>query len=151
MVLRHALVPGHPRIGHRIARAEPQGLSDVSVRFISATDENLAQSDRGVGRGEISIEFQRMLTFGDALSRALGQYLDKSQKHMGGRVVRDQRQGFGQFRFGRREGGDGIGHKGHSALDDVHARRSHERVDIVGVGQQRPIEKAARLHQIVRG
>ena len=70
MVLRHARA-SLPRIGHRIARAEPQGLSDVSVCFISATDENLAQSDRGVGRGEISIEFQRMLTFGDALAARL--------------------------------------------------------------------------------
>ena len=32
-----------------------------------------------MGVGEISIELQRMFTFGDALRSALGQHLDKSQ------------------------------------------------------------------------
>ena len=34
---------------------------------------------------------------------------------------------------------------------DVRARRSDERVDIVGIGGERAIEKAARLRDIVRG
>ena len=37
------------------------------------------------------------------------------------------------------------------ALDHVRARRSNERVDIVGIGGERAIEKAARLRDIVRG
>ena len=37
------------------------------------------------------------------------------------------------------------------ALDHVRARRSNERVDIVGIGGERAIEKAARLRNIVRG
>jgi hypothetical protein len=50
-----------------------------------------------------------MLTFGDALCSALGQNVDESQQHMAARMVRGRRQGFGQFRFGRREGRYGIG------------------------------------------
>ena len=67
------------------------------------------------------------------------------------RMVRDRRQGFGQLRFGRSEGRHGIGHKGQCALGRVRARRSDERVDIVGIGGERAIEKAARLRDIVRG
>ncbi len=141
----------HPDISHRIARTEPQGLDNVSLGFFGATDENLTKSDRGMGAGEISIQRQRMLTFGDALRRALGEYVDKSQVQMAARMVRDRRQGFGQLRFGRREGRHGIGHKGICALDRVRARRSNERVDIVGIGGERAIEKASRLRQDCQG
>ena len=68
-----------------------------------------------------------------------------------GMVVRDRRQGFGQLRFGGNEGRHGIGHKGKCALVQIRARRSDERVDIVGIGGERAIEKAARLRHIVRG
>ena len=44
-----------------------------------------------------------------------------------------------------------IGHKENCAFDHVRARRSNERVDIVGIGGERAIEKAARLRNIVRG
>ena len=56
-----------------------------------------------MGGGKISIELQRMFAHGDALCRALGQYVDKSQERVAGRVVWDRRQGFGQFRIGLRE------------------------------------------------
>ena len=72
--------PRNPsRHSHRIARTEAQGLTDVSLCFFGATNESLAKSDKGMGAGKISIQRQRMFTFGDALCRALGEYLDKSQ------------------------------------------------------------------------
>src|SRR5271165_4351445 len=104
-----------------------------------------------MGVGEISIELQRMFTFGDALRGALGVYLDKPQQHMAARVVRDRRQGFGQFRFGRREGRHGIADKKICARWRVRERRSDERVDIVWIGSERAMEKAARLRDIVGG
>jgi hypothetical protein len=67
------------------------------------------------------------------------------------RVVRDGRQGLGQFRFGRQEGRHGIGHKETGALERVRTPQSDERVDITGVGGVRAIEEAARSHEIVRG
>ena len=120
----------------------------MSLGFFGATDKNLTESDSGMGVGEISIQLQRMFTFGDALGRALGQYVDKSQKHMASRMVRNQRQGFGQFHFGRYESPAGSVTKEICALDLIRARRSNQRVDIVGVGQQRAIEKTARLLQL---
>ena len=106
----------HPDVSHRIARTEAQGLGNVSLCFFGATDKNLTKSDNGMGDSEISIQRQRMLTFGDALCGAPGEYVDKSQQHMATRMVRDRRQGFGQLRFGRREGRHGIGHKEKCAL-----------------------------------
>ena len=70
---------------------------------------------------------------------------------MAARMVWDRGQGFGQLRFGRREGRRGIGHKQTDARDHVRARRSDERVDVVGVGGERAIEKASRLRHVVRG
>src|ERR1700722_10577467 len=61
------------------------------------------------------------------------------------------RQGFGQLRFGRREVRQRIGHKEQNALDYVRSRRSNEGVDIVGVGGERTIKKAARSCYSVRG
>ena len=65
-----------------------------------------------MGVGEISMERQRMFTLRDALGGALGEYFDRSQGQMANCMVWDRRQGFGQFRFGRRKGRDRIGHKG---------------------------------------
>ena len=123
----------------------------MSLGFFGATDINLTNSDSGMGLGKISIQRQRMFTFGDALCGALGEYVDKSQLHMATRMVRDRRQGFGQLRFGRGEGRHGIGHKEICAPDHVRGRRSNERVDIVGIGGERAIEKAARSRNIFRG
>ena len=77
--------------------------------------------------------------------------VDKSQVQMAERMVRDRRQGFGQLRFGRREGRHGTGDKEICALGRVRARRSNERVDIAGIGGERAIEKALRLRQVVAG
>ena len=67
------------------------------------------------------------------------------------RMVGDRGEGYGQFRFGRRQGRHRIGHKQKSGRARLRARRLDERVDIVGIGQQRAVEKAARLGDIVRG
>jgi hypothetical protein len=73
--LRHARV-SHPDISHRIAQTEAQGLNNVSLCFFGATYKNLTQSNSEMGAGEISIQLQRVLTFDDALCRALGPYVD---------------------------------------------------------------------------
>lgn len=68
-----------PGMGVRIARAEPQGLADMGLSLLGATDENLAKSDKGVRAGEVSIEFQCAFAFGDALRGAFGQDFDVPQ------------------------------------------------------------------------
>jgi hypothetical protein len=92
-----------------------------------------------------------VLTFGDALCRALAEYLDKSQRRMAERVVRSQGQGFGQLPFGRGKGRVAIGHKEKCSFGRVRARRSNERLGIVGIGGERAVEKAARLRNEIRG
>ena len=150
VVLRKARV-SHPDVSHRIARTEAQGLGNVSLGFFGATDKNLSKSDSGMGAGEISIQRQRMFAFGDALRSALGEYVDKSQQHMA------DAHGPGPttrlwstlLRPQRRPPWDRS--QRNCALDRVRARRSNERVDIVGIGDERAIEKVARLRDIVRG
>jgi hypothetical protein len=150
VVLRDPRV-NHPGASHRIARTEAQGLADMRLRFFGATDKDLTKPDKGMGAGEILIQRQRMFAFGDALCSALGHYVDESQLQMGTRMVRDRRRDFGQLRFGRREGRHRIGHKQKCAGDRVRGPRSDERVDIVGIGGERAIEKAARSRDIERG
>jgi hypothetical protein len=89
--------------------------------------------------------------FGDALCRALGSYVDKSQRHVCTRMVWNRRRGFGQLCLGRREGRRGIAHRQICAVGHVRPRRSNERLDIVGIGRERPIEKAARLGKTIGG
>ena len=57
----------HPGVGQRIARTEAQGLGDVGLRLLGVAGKNLSKSDNGIGAGKISIQRQRMFTFGDAL------------------------------------------------------------------------------------
>ena len=63
----HESLPG---MGIGIAWTEARCLADVSLCLFGATDENLTKSDKGMSSGEISIQRQRMFTFGDALRRA---------------------------------------------------------------------------------
>ena len=56
-----------PSMGTGIARAEAQGLADMSLLYFFGTaDVKLTHSDKGVGAGKISIQLQRVLAFGDA-------------------------------------------------------------------------------------
>jgi hypothetical protein len=92
-----------------------------------------------------------MFTFGDALCGSLGHYVDKSQEHMARRMVWDRRQGFDQFRFGRREGAVGLVTK-NNAPSATSTRADPTRgVDIAGIGGERAIKKAARLRQSFTG
>ena len=67
----------HPSASHRVARTEAQGLDNVSLGFFGTTDINLAKSDIGMGVGQISVQRQRVFTFGDALRGALSDYVEK--------------------------------------------------------------------------
>ena len=51
----------------------------MSLGFLAATDENLGDTDNCVSTGQISIQCQRPLAFGNALGRAVGIDLDAAQ------------------------------------------------------------------------
>src|SRR5580700_207090 len=92
-----------------------------------------------------------MFTFGDTFRGAVGVDLDESQVHMAARMVWDRRHGFGQLRLSRSECLNTICRKEKFAFDYVRACRSNERVNIVGIGGERAVEKAASLRNIVGG
>jgi hypothetical protein len=64
--------PAHPLVSVHIARTEAQTLRNVSLCFFRAADENLTESDIGMGLRKISIKLKRTFTFGDAFRGALG-------------------------------------------------------------------------------
>ena len=104
-----------------------------------------------MGVGKISIQRQRMFTFGDALRGALGQYLDKSQHIWPRAWSGTEDKALVNFASAAAKAAVGSVTKKMYAVDHVRARRSNERVDIVGIDGERAIEKAARLRDIVRG
>ena len=106
----------------------------MSLCFLGATDEHLAEPDTGVGVSQISIQPQRMFTFGDALRGAPGQYIDNAQRHMAKRVIRNRRQSFGQLCLGRGEGRHRIRREGIEPSAEFGARRFDKRVHIVWIG-----------------
>ena len=107
----------------------------MSLCFFGATDENLTKSDSGMGVGKISIQRQRMFTFGDALRRALGEYLDMLPTTYGRAHGPGPTTGLlVNFASAAAKAAMGSVTKRNRALDHVRARRSNERVDIVGIG-----------------
>ena len=133
-----------PGIGHRIARTEPEGLDNVSLGFFGATDEDSYQVQSRHGRlARFRSNSNTYAHTRRCLSAARLVIMSTNPKlRMAERMVRDRGQGFGQLRFGRREGRHGTGDKEICALGRVRARRSNERVDIAGIGGERAIEKA---------
>ena len=62
-----------------IAGREAERLVDVGLGFPAATEKKLRPADENVSVGQISIQRQRLLTFGDALGRAVCMDLDDAQ------------------------------------------------------------------------
>ena len=136
----------------RIARAEAQGLENMSLGLFGATDESLTESDTGVGRGEISVQRQRVLAFGDALCSALGVDVDIVPTHMCPRAWSGtDDKALVSFASADAKAATRIGHKEAYARGHVRKRRSNERIDIIGIGGERAIKKAARSRDIVSG
>ena len=141
----------HPGVSRRIARTEAQGLGNVSLGFFGATDKNLAKSDKGMGAGKISIQRQRMFTFGDALAARLVN-ISTSPNNIWPRAWSGtDDKALVNFASAAAKAAVGSVTKEIAPVDASARRRSNERVDIVGIGGERAIEKAARLRHIVRG
>ncbi len=66
----------HPNVSLRIARAEAEGLGNVSLCFFGATNENLAKPNSPMGRGKISIQRQCMFALRDPLCGSFGKYVE---------------------------------------------------------------------------
>ena len=75
--------------------------------------------------------------------------MSTNPKRMAKGVVRDRKRCSSQLRFGRREGRQAISDKEMYAFGRVRPRRPNQRVDIVRIGQERTLEKAARLLDVV--
>jgi hypothetical protein len=68
-----------PLISVPVDRTDAERLLDMRLGFLAATDEVLSLAGAPVRTGQISIQFQRSLAFGDALHRPLEKHLDEAQ------------------------------------------------------------------------
>src|SRR5262249_9163530 len=62
----------HPGISEAIARAKPERFVNMALGFLGATKIKLGETNICVSGGQISIQRQRALAFGNAQGRAVG-------------------------------------------------------------------------------
>ncbi len=62
----HRAVEGPPKIDGGIARAQPQRILDVTRSLFGAANKILGQSDICMGSGEIPVQRERSIKFGNA-------------------------------------------------------------------------------------
>ena len=115
-----------PEIGGRIARAQPKRILDVTCSLFATANKILSQSDIRVGGGEIPVERERTLKFGNALRSAIREYLDDSQTQVRPCVLGRDRQSLIYLRAGE---------------PAVYQRRPNDRIDIAGIERQSALEK----------
>ena len=92
-----------------------------------------------------------MFTFGDALRSTLGPYVDKSQAHMARAWSGTDDKAVVNFASPAAKAAVGSVTKEFAPSIASAPCRSDERVDIVGVGGECAVKKAARLRNITRG
>ena len=69
---------GHPEMGQCVAGAETQGLNHVRLCLFCMAGILLTDTNPSMGRGEVSIQRQRVFTVSDALHGAFGEYVENS-------------------------------------------------------------------------
>ncbi len=106
------------------------------------TDEYLGEADVPVSIGQVRIERQRSLEFGDALADALGLDQDAAHNLMGQRIVRPLRKHLGYRRFGRREPGVPVVRQIGSAHSIVDPSDAEQRVEIAGIDREGALENS---------
>src|SRR5262245_45551500 len=57
----------HPTEGESVTRTETERFADMSLGFIAATDEKLCHTDCSVSGGQIPVQSQCPLAFGNGL------------------------------------------------------------------------------------
>ena len=98
--------------------------------------------------GQIAIQRQRPLAFGDALCCAVRKYLDDGQYQVRQCMVRRDRQNLDQNRFGFRQTRDAVVSKKVSSQSSVNLCHTDERLRVVRIERQGPFEKVARLRHV---
>ena len=75
----------------------------MGLGFRAATEKKLGPTDASVRLGQISVQRQRLLAFGDAFGRTVCKDVDDAQSQVGHGKVRGNRQSLGRGRFRRRK------------------------------------------------
>ena len=132
-----------------VAWREPECFHDVAFSLLGSTQIALAKSDPCMGGGQIPIQRQCPLTFGNALGGAFGENMDNSHQAMRPRVIGRVGKYLSQGRFDhpqRRRPVDQHGRRTHG----IDVGDAHHGFDIGGVQQERLLEERACLRQARR-
>jgi hypothetical protein len=68
----------YPTVGSMVTRREANGLINMGLCFLGVTAKNLGKTDNSVSVGQISIQSQCALTFGNAMANAVGDDMDSA-------------------------------------------------------------------------
>src|ERR1700727_1707979 len=90
----------YPTVGSMVTRREAEGLIDMDLGFLGVTAKNLGKTDNSVSVGQISIQDQRALTFGNASGNAVADDMDSAHHQVSESMFGSQRQRPSQSRFG---------------------------------------------------
>jgi len=77
-----------PKIELSVARTEPDGVLDMGVGLLAATDKTLGHADERASGGEIAVDRERLLEFGNALRGPIGVNLNDAKAQMRQRLFR---------------------------------------------------------------
>jgi hypothetical protein len=90
----------YPTVGSMVTRREAKGLTNMGLCFLGVTDKNFGKTDNSVCVGQISIQSQCALTFGNALGNAVGDDMNSAHHQVSEGMFGSQRQRPSQSRFG---------------------------------------------------
>src|SRR6516164_7819992 len=134
-----------PDIDACIAGRETERLLYMGFSFPAPTEKKLRSPDVRVRAGQIPIQRQRPLAFGDALSRAVRKRLHKAQDEMSQGMVRCQGQRLCDGRLGGSETFYPIVAQKVGDNRKIDPRCAYQRLNISRFECQGPFIEAARL------
>jgi hypothetical protein len=116
----------------------------MGFRFLCSTEITFGKPNPHVSGGQISIQCQRALTFGDALSGTFGKDLDHAKETMRQSVVWRERKYLGQRRFGCHEACGPVASQHGSSPHGIDECRADDCFNVVRIQAQGLFEKPAR-------
>ncbi|MGY4573921.1 hypothetical protein [Bradyrhizobium sp. USDA 3256] len=111
-----------------VTGGKPKCLHDTGFRFLSSAEIALPKSNPHISGGEISIQHQCMLTFGDTLGGAFGKDPHDTEEAVGAGVVWHGRNYLGQSPFGCHEARGPVAGQHEATMDEALYDQGHRYV-----------------------
>ncbi|HZZ25611.1 MAG TPA: hypothetical protein VFE60_25020 [Roseiarcus sp.] len=140
-----------PLPGETVARRKSESLVHMSFGLWGAADKNLCEADPAMSRGQVRIQDQCTLEFGNGLVRTLRLVQDAPQNLVGQWIVWPSREHPADRRFGRAEPRGSIVRQKGRAHVGVDSPDTEQCVDVIRIKLQGALKKNARLRHVFQG